>query len=71
MKYEKKPLTERSAAFLYLFKGEVLKLKLVTHIHIPGKQGDGYFGDDAGVVVFDVCIVTTDINNGTEHNMTP
>ena len=55
--------------FLYLCKFVILKLEAVTHIHPKGQQGDGDLADHTGVVVFDIGIVATDIDDGTEHGV--
>ena len=46
----------------------VFKFQLITHIQAEGQQGDGNLGDNAGVLIFDVGIVSANINDGTDHD---
>lgn len=62
-----KPLIVRSAVFLYLCKFVIFEFEPVAHIHPEGQQGDGDFGNNAGVLIFDVGVITADINDGTDH----
>ena len=71
---EKERLTnERSAdanqrIFLSdLGKFVIFKFQLVAHIHAERQQGDGNLGDNTGVLIFDIGIVTADINDGADH----
>ena len=57
-----------SAIFLYLRKLVIFKFQPVAYINAKGQQGDGDFGDDAGVVILDISVVAADINNGTKHS---
>ena len=54
----------------YLCKFVVFKFETVACINAEGQQGDGDFGDNAGIVVFNEGIVTTDIDYGTKHGNT-
>ena len=56
-----------SALFSYLGKFVIFKFQPIAHIDAKGQQGDGNFGDYTGIVILDIGIVTTDINNGAEH----
>ena len=47
----------------------IFKFQPVAHIGAEGQQGDGDFGDHAGLVVLDEGVITADIHNGTEHNI--
>ena len=58
-----------SADFLYLRKFVILKFQHIAQIYAKGEQGNGYLGDNAGVMVFDKCVVTPNIHNGTEHEL--
>ena len=58
-----------SAIFLYLCEFVIFKFQPVAHIGAEGQQGDGDFGDHAGLVVLDEGVITADIHNGTEHNI--
>ena len=56
--------------FLDLSKFVILEFQFVAYIDAEGQQGDGNFGDHAGVVILDEGIVATDINDGAEHDRT-
>ena len=55
------------ACLLDLSKFVILELQLIAHIDAKGQQGDGDFGDHAGVVILDEGVVATDVDNGTIH----
>ena len=46
----------------------ILEFQSVPHVDAEGQQGDGDFGDHAGVVVLDEGIVAADIDNGAIHS---
>ena len=58
-----------SALSLYLCKFVVFKPQPIAHIDAPGQQGNGYLGDNAGIVILDIGIVAANINNGAKHNV--
>ena len=58
-----------ASAFLNCGKFVVFEFQLVTYINAEGQQGNGNFGDDTGVVVFDEGVVATDINDSTIHRL--
>ena len=58
-----------AANFLYLLKGIVYKFEHIAKVDAPGEQGDGYLGDDAGVMVFDKSIIAADVDDSTEHSV--
>ena len=47
---------------------KILEDQLITHIGAKGQQGNGDFGDDTGLVIFNIGIIATDINDGTTHD---
>ena len=49
----------------------ILEFQFIAHIHAEGEQGDGDFGDNAGVFVFDEGVVAADIDDGAEHFEVP
>ena len=57
-----------SALLLYLCKLVILKFQPIAYVNAVGQQGDGNFGDNTGVVVFDGGIISTNVNNSTEHS---
>lgn len=61
----------RGAAFLDAFEFVILEFQLIAHVDAEGQQGDGHFGDYAGVVVLDEGIVTPDVDDGAEHGCPP
>lgn len=56
-----------SCCYLELGEFVVFEFQPVTHINAKGQQGNGDFGDHAGVVVLNKGIVAADINDSTEH----
>ena len=58
-----------SALFSYLGKFVVFKLHPIAHINTEGQQGNGNFGDNAGIVILDIGVVPTDINNSAKHGV--
>ena len=52
---------------LYYSKFVILEFQLVAHVDAEGQQGDGDFGDNAGVVVLDEGIVAADVDDSAEH----
>ena len=45
----------------------IFKFQLVAHIYAEGQQSDGNLGDNAGVLILDIGIISADINDGTDH----
>ena len=62
-------LSGRLFCALYQRKFIILEFQLIAYVHAEGEQGDGNFGNDAGVVVLDIGIVAADIYNGAEHKI--
>ena len=58
-----------SALFSYLGEFVVFKLQSVAHINAEWQQGDGNFGNHTGIVIFDISVVTANINNSAEHSV--
>lgn len=49
----------------------ILELEPVANVRAKGEQGDGDLGNHAGVVIFDVGVITTNINYCAEHKISP
>ena len=58
-----------SALFSYLGEFVVFKLQSVAYIDTKWQQGNGNLGDNAGIVILDIGVVTPNINNGAERGV--
>ena len=56
-----------SAVLLYCGKFVVFEFQPVTHIDAERQQGDGYFADHASAVVFDIGVISADIDYSAKH----
>ena len=56
---------------LNLGKFVIFKFQPVTYINPPGKQCNCNFGYNTGILVFNVGIVSADINYRTNHEKAP
>jgi len=54
--------------YLYLGELEVFEFELIAHIHSEGQQGDGYLRNHAGIQIFHVGVISTNVNNGADHS---
>ena len=68
--YEEPPVLP-GEFLLYPFEFVIFEFQLITHVDAEGQQGNGNFGDNAGVVVLDEGVVTADINYSTKHKDPP
>ena len=58
-----------SALLLYLRKFVMFKFQPVTHVNAIGQQCNGNLGNNTGIVIFDIGIVTANIDHSTEHGV--
>ena len=56
---------------LYLGEFVVFESQLIAHIYAEGEQSDGDFGHDAGILIPDIGIIASDIDDSADHNLTP
>lgn len=63
---KKNPLTLVSG-FLNGGKFVILIFKPITNIDAVGQKRKCKFNDHTGVVMFDKCVVTADVDHSTEH----
>jgi len=52
---------------LYFGEFEILEFQAIAHVGAEGEQGNGDLGDHSGVIVLNIGVVASDINDGTEH----
>ncbi len=47
----------------------VFKFETVAHVHAKGQQSNGNLGNNAGVIVLHIGVISTDVGYSAEHKI--